>query len=347
MSVSSKFSCSLLWLALLTGITFFALFILPLFGRTCCPIEVLFRFPTHATPISELDSQARIFWGDRFPKTFLAMLAGSGLSLSGLILQTLFRNPLATPYTLGIASGASLGAVLALYLSPALSAIGISVLFLGITHITWGAFFGALLATAIVYFLARSINATPEHMLLAGVVVSFFFSSLILCLQYVSNPTQTFKIIRWTIGSIDIYDTVGLFPLTMIVMGSGIVLCCFFREMNLLLAGQEHALALGLNIFRFRLFLFLLSSLLVGAVVALCGPIGFVGLMVPHISRLMVGKDHRVLIPVTTLTGALFLGLCFTFSRIILYPGVLPVGILTSMLGGPFFLILLYTRKNL
>jgi iron complex transport system permease protein len=178
-------------------------------------------------------------------------------------------------------------------------------------------------------------------MLLAGVAVSFFFSSLILFLQYLSDFTQSFRILRWLMGGLEIlgFDTVlNLLPL---VLGGSAVLTLLRRELNLLTTGEDLALSRGVDVRRVKLVLFLVTSLMVGGVVAVCGPIGFVGMMAPHICRLLVGWDHAHLFPTTLLFGGTFLTFCDTLARTLIAPAEIPVGIITALLGGPFFIWLL------
>lgn len=331
----------LLFLAILT---LASAFILPLLGRTIYPPSVLIHSVVEVrqeTINPSLSGPVLIFWSERLPKTLLAMLAGSGLALAGLALQALFRNPLASPFTLGIASGAAFGAILWIQVSAWAVGMGLGGLFLGFPPVTWSAFFGAILATVVVLLLSRSRDLSSQRILLAGIAVSFFFSSLTLAIQYISDPGRSFRMIRWTMGGIDQIETARLWPIVVIVFAAGFLLFFFARELDILTTGQERAMALGVDVVRFRFFLFALSSVLVGVIVSACGPIGFVGLMVPHFCRLLVGTRHRTLVPATALVGAFFLGACFTLARTILHPDILPVGILTSLLGGPFFLWLL------
>jgi cobalamin transport system permease protein len=279
---------------------------------------------------------ARIFWQLRLPRTMVAFVAGAGLALAGMAMQSVFRNPLATPYTLGIASGASLGAVVAMRFGSIL-AIG------HFSTISVGAFSGAIATVALVYGLARmrrefSITA----LLLAGVALSFFFSSVILLLQYLGNPNDTYRMIRWMIGGLDRIVGFGDLAAVALPVGIGIVVLAMFRnELNLLATGTTLAAARGVEVQRTQKILLLAASLIVGGVVSICGPISFIGLIVPHLVRLLIGSDHRQLLPTTLLAGGVFLVICDTFARTIIAPVELPVGILTALLGGPFFLGLL------
>ncbi len=337
-------------LVLLLLSTVLAAFALPLIGRTC--YSPALYFPSLVTGM-ETGSRVLILQ-ERFINTLLAMIAGSGLALAGLALQTLFRNPLASPYTLGIASGASFGATLWIFFLPAVIRLAGKLESAGVGNflektvgvgMSFGAFGGAVLATGIVFLLARRRNLSSERILLAGIAVCFFFSSLILLFQYLSDEGRSFQMIRWTMGEISAVDSSFLTPMGTVVALGAILLFLFAREMDILLTGEERALSLGMNLTFFRFFLFFLSSILVAVIVSICGPIGFVGLMVPHFCRLLIGIDHRYLVPATALFGAIFLSVCFTFARSILYLEILPVGVVTSLLGGPFFLALLLQKR--
>jgi iron complex transport system permease protein len=281
-----------------------------------------------------------IFWHVRVPRVLLAWLAGAGLALAGMTFQSLFRNPLATPFTLGIASGASLGAAIAIRL-------GWTVLILGVSGVSIAAFVGALASVMLVFGLTRLRRGfSSGTLLLAGVAVGFFFSSVILFVQYISSFSESYRIIRWLMGGLEVVGMdAPLSLLPFLLTGAGII---FFlvRELNLLATGEDIAASRGVDVKLTRQLLFFATSLLVGGVVALCGPIGFVGMMCPHICRLLVGPNHRVLAVATMLFGGLFLTLCDTFARTIIAPAEIPVGVITALLGGPFFLWLLVRARS-
>jgi len=283
---------------------------------------------------------AQIFWTLRLPRVCVAFLAGSALAVSGMAFQAMFRNPLAEPFTLGVSSGASLGAAVYIHL-------GLSLSFAGISGLALFAFGGTLLAVLLVYCITRSkAGFSVATMLLAGVAVSFFFSSLILFLQYLSDFTSSFRMLRWVMGGLEkvvgFDDVLGLAPF---VISGVLVLYYLTHELDLLTTGDELAASRGVALERTRSVLFLVTSLMVAAVVAIAGPIGFVGLMVPHICRLLVGPNHRWLTPATVLFGGAFLTACDTLARTLIAPAELPVGIITALLGGPFFLWLLVGRS--
>ncbi len=282
---------------------------------------------------------SRIFWQLRVPRVLMAVEAGGALAVAGMVFQAMFRNPLATPFTLGVASGASFGASLAILLglTARIGWVGLD---------TWFAFCGALLAIGLVYGLSRlRAELSAATLLLAGVAVSFCFSSLILLLQYLSDFTRTHRMIRWVMGGLERivgYDDV-LTVLPFVAARSAVGLW-LNRELDMISTGDELAVARGVPLRQVRLTLFLTASIMVGAVVSVCGPIGFVGLMVPHICRLLIGPSHRLLTPATALFGAAFLAICDAVARSAIAPAELPVGRRTALLGGPFFLWLLVAR---
>ncbi len=299
---------------------------------------LLFIAPQLGLQLDE-ESQRRVLLDIRLPRVLFAFIAGAGLALCGMVFQTIFHNPLATPFTLGVASGASLGA--ALYV-----AVGVSFSLFGIDGGTLAAFIGALLSITLVYSLSRlRRDFQTNTLLLIGVALSFFFSSLILFTQYLSNITDSFRIIRWLMGSLSIIGYHDIFQLLPFVGLVTATLIWTAPALNLLTTGDEMALSRGINVTKLHRLLFFITSLCVGAIVALCGPIGFVGMMVPHICRLLIGNDHHMLTPATLLFGGSFLVFCDTLARLILAPTELPVGIITTLLGGPFFLWLLIRKK--
>lgn len=281
------------------------------------------------------ETGALIFWKIRLPRSCLAWVAGAGLAMAGMVFQALFRNALATPFTLGVSSGASLGAAVGV-------SLGLSFQFLGFSGITAFALLGALVAITVVYGLTQmKRDCSTGTMLLAGVAVNFFFSSLILLIQYSSNFYDTFRILRWLMGGLQMVGFGAVLQLLPFVAGVFALLLLWTQELNLLTLGEEMAASRGVAVRSMKTTLFILVSVMVGTVVSICGPIGFVGLMCPHICRLLVGADHRRLLPATFFFGGAFLVLCDTVARTLFSPTELPVGIFTNFLGGPFFLWLL------
>ncbi|HEY5653720.1 MAG TPA: iron ABC transporter permease [Pontiella sp.] len=298
------------------------------------------RFGMKFIPFGSTGQDLDILQNIRIPRVLSAFTAGAMLALSGMAFQSLFRNPLATPFTLGVSSGAALGAAIFIRL-------GLTFSILGISGISLAAFSGALLSVLLVYGLTHLKGgfSTPT-LLLAGIAISFFFSSLILFIQYVSGLTHSFRIVHWMMGTFTMADYNRVFNLLPFFAFGGSLLAFLHREMNLFIVGEDIAISRGVNVGLVKKLIFLSASLMVGGVVAVCGPIGFVGMMSPHICRLLVGVDHRHLMPATLLFGGVFLAICDTLSRIIIAPSEIPVGVLTALLGGPFFIWLLLNRKN-
>lgn len=305
----------------------------PFLGMYPIPMEAIFA------PL-EGNVEAEIFWNLRVPRVMAAFLAGAGLAISGMAFQALFRNPLATPFTLGVASGAALGA--ALYVRS-----GLSFALLSISGLSLSAFVGALGSILLVYGLTQIRQGfSVASMLLAGVAISFFFSSLILFIQYMSDFAQSFHILHWLMGNLGVTGMETVFEILPFVVAGALVISLLSQELNLLATGELLAVSRGLNLKRIRSLLFFVTSLTVGGIVATCGPIGFVGMMVPHICRLLVGADHRFLTPATLLFGGSFLTLCDTLARNLIAPAEIPVGVITALLGGPFFIWLLLRRAS-
>lgn len=291
-------------------------------------------------------TEATILWQLRLPRVLLSLLAGGALAVAGVAFQTLFRNPLAEPYTLGVAGGAALGAVLAVHLGARL-APHLAVGALGFTLVAVASFAGALGATGLVVGLAlRTRRIDTGTLLLAGVAVSFSASALILFVQYLSDSTQTYRIVRWMMGGLAVSgyrDVLWVAP--WVLTGTGVLLALRW-DLNLLLTGEELAASRGVDLTRVRLLVLGAASLMVGALVSVTGPIGFVGLIVPHMLRRPAGSDHLVLTPACFLGGGAFLTLCDLAARTVMAPAELPVGVLTALLGGPFFLWLLLMRRR-
>jgi len=319
-------------LVVLLVLAILALVITPMIGMTKISVTHLFGSGFEET-------KSTIFWDIRIPRTCTAFLAGAALALSGMALQAMFRNPLATPFTLGVSSGASFGA--AMYMIIAVKS-GMAFALLGISGQSVFAFLGSVIAIVLVYGLTRAKRGfSTATMLLAGVAVSFFFSSLILFVQYISDFAQSYRIIRWLMGDFDVTGFRTVLRVFPFALGGSAIVFLLTRELNLLTTGDELAASRGVAVKTVKKMLFLATSLMVGGVVAVCGPIGFVGMVAPHICRLMVGHDHKYLATATLLFGGMFLTLCDTLARTLIAPAEIPVGVITALLGGPFFVWLL------
>ncbi|MFC4500798.1 MULTISPECIES: FecCD family ABC transporter permease [Streptomyces] len=295
----------------------------------------------HVTGLGATEDPAldQIVWTFRAPRVVLAALVGAGLAVAGAVLQTLVSNPLADPVVLGFSYGASLGAVLVITLGGvALGGLGVS----------GAAFVGALAAGALVFVLGqRQGRLAPTRVVLAGVAVGYVLLSVTSFVQLLATPTELRTVMFWMLGSVAGAQWSQLPTVAVVVLVSTVLLTLFGRRLNALLAGDESATALGVDVNRLRAALLVISALLTGTVIAVAGGVGFVGLMIPHLVRLTVGADHRRLLPLTALLGAVYLVLVDLLSRTLTRPNELPLGILTALLGAPFFLWLLRRNKGL
>ncbi|MCI0416044.1 iron ABC transporter permease [bacterium] len=286
-------------------------------------------------------AQFQIIWLIRLPRVLLAAGVGAGLAVLGVVMQTVVRNRLADPFILGVSSGASVGAVTILLFSV--------FSFAGIYAVSFGAFLGSLVAFVFVYLLAY-IHGRVETMrlILAGLGVSYFCSGITSFIILTSHNQQLARsVLAWLLGSLSGARWIEVSLLTTVMLAAIIYLLLQSRALNALSLGEESATILGVNTQRFRRELFVVISLAAGVIVAVSGTIAFVGLMIPHAVRLIVGSDHRLVLPVSLLIGAIFLIWIDLFARILFHPVELPVGVITSALGGPFFLWLLSTPIGL
>ena len=308
----------------------------PTVGRTSISLTKAFD---GSIPWGE-NVDAQIFFVARLPRVLSGALVGATLAAAGVVLQAMLRNPLATPFTLGVSAGGALGAMLAI-------AFGLEVGMMGVSSIPIASFAGSLLAIGIVYWLASSQKRglSTNVLLLAGVTLNSFFSALILFVQYMSDFTQSFRTVRWLMGDLDVGNYSPIIAALPFIMVAFAVFAVLPRTLNLLTLGEDVAAARGVEVIRAQRLAFLSASLATGAAVSLGGPIGFIGIVVPHLVRLMVGSDHRIVLPAATLFGATFTVLCDLAARTVMAPVELPVGIITALIGGPFFLWLLVKKS--
>lgn len=285
----------------------------------------------------------------RIPRALFGFLAGMVLAVSGVIFQAILRNDLAEPYTLGVSGGSTLGAILCL------RTLGSHVWM----AVPMGAFIGSIITVSLIYALARVKGARthPATLLLAGVTLNIVFGAGILLVQYLSEPYEAFLMIRWMMGGLDI-DGISVVQFLLIPCLAGLlILACHSKSLNLMTLGDDTAQHLGVEVEWTRRIALGTASLLTAAIVAYSGPIGFVGLIIPHILRHIVGPDHRLLVPASALLGGVFLVICDTIARtgLIAYDALfqtevgtteLPVGVVTAACGGPFFLYLLFRRPR-
>lgn len=313
----------------------------PLVGSTHISLTRVFD---RSIPFAD-NVDAQIFFVARMPRVLTAALVGGTLAAAGVVMQALLRNPLATPFTLGVSAGAALGAILVITFVE--TDVKVGVYDIGGGAIPLASLGGALIASLIVYALATRPGRTMSTtvLLLAGVTLNAFFSALILFVQYSADFTQTYRTVRWLMGDLDVGSfapIIASLPLVLAAFGMFAVLP---RSLNLLSVGTDSAASRGVDVGRTQRLAFFSASLATSAAVSLAGPIGFVGIVVPHLVRLMVGVDHRLVLPASVLFGAAFLIGCDLVARTVLAPVEVPVGVVTAILGGPFFLWLL-VRKS-
>jgi iron complex transport system permease protein len=316
-------------------------------GFAQIPISNIIRILIHEVPLvgnlfggsGFSDSERLIVTQIRLPRIFAGILVGVSLAASGTVFQGIFRNPMADPYVLGVSSGAALGAALAIVLRVGFTLFGINALSIM-------AFIGAVATTLIVYNIARVGSRTPVvTLLLSGIAVSIFLSAIVAILQVIAG-WELHKLVFWLMGGFSYItwrEVLGILPLSCLSVS---LMYLFARELNIMALGEEEAQHLGVEVERSRWILLALGSLATAAAVSISGLVGFVGLIVPHLTRILVGPDHRILIPASLLAGAIFLISCDAVARVIFAPSELPVGIITALSGGPFFIYLLRKKKG-
>jgi len=288
----------------------------------------------------ENNPHGSIFWLQRLPRVLLAMLAGGSLALVGASFQVLFRNPLVEPYTLGISGGAAFGAFLAIAIPP--------------LWIAWGYFssvqllavIGAFASLSLIYFLSRKPQSMNIYtLLLAGVTVSIICGGAIMLLTYITNPNALVVFQRWMMGGVDIVGYRDLAALVPLLLPGLFLILRHANELNHIALGDEMALGHGVPVQKVQRNIFIGGGLATAAVVSLVGPIGFVGLIIPHGVRRLVGFDQRTVLPCSFLLGGAALAVCDMLARTIISPTELPVGIITAVIGGPLFIYLLVSRR--
>lgn len=308
-------------------------------GSVYIPPVTLVRIVISQMPLVDVvttwpDTWSTIIWQIRLPRVVLAGLVGSALAISGAAYQALFRNPLADPYLVGVSSGAGLGATIVLL-------TGLPLLFHGLNVLPLAAFAGGLLAVTLAYTAARRKGVLPlTTLILAGVAIAALFTAVTSLLMIRSDPDLR-PLLSWLLGgfiSAGWRDVLTVLPY--LIFGS-LIMICYGRTLNLFQLSPDEIKQLGVNVESTKLFLIAIASLTTAAAVSVCGLIGFVGLIAPHVVRLLWGYDNRLLLPMAMIVGAGFLILADMVSRIVVSPSELPVGIVTAFCGGPFFLFLL------
>lgn len=279
-----------------------------------------------------------IVWGLRLDRILMGILSGMGLAIAGAAMQGILKNPLASEFTLGVSSAAGFGAALAIVLGAG---------FVGGEYLVIGnAFIFTLIASFTVYGLAKYKGITPETLILAGIAIMYLFSAMTSFLQYVGHAEQVQEVVFWMMGSLgkSSWEKAGLISAILAVCLPYLIIKSW--DINALGAGDETAKSLGVNVERTRVISMVLVSLITASIICFTGTIGFVGLVAPHITRMVIGGDHRFLLPGSALVGALLLLGADTLARTILAPVILPVGIMTSFLGVPFFVYLFMKRRK-
>lgn len=276
----------------------------------------------------------------RLPRVFLGFMVGSALASVGVILQALLRNPLADPYILGVSSGSALGVSLAVL-------FGIGTMAWAVPALPLCGFLGGLLALFVLYRMSVTSDRLPVHsVLLAGVILNAIFSALIMFVTSIMEPNRSFSMMAWLMGSLTAPSEQTLLALSAYL---AICLGLLFGQvsvLNIMTLGEEPARSLGVDIERVKRNILMTTALVTGAVVSVSGMIGFIGMVVPHAMRLLLGADHRLLLPASAISGGMFLMTADTFARSVFAPSELPVGIMTALAGGPFFIYLLMWRKD-
>lgn len=276
----------------------------------------------------------------RLPRVLLSIIVGASLASVGVALQALLRNPLADPYVLGISSGSALGASLAIL-------FGIGTSFLALTALPLCGFVGGLISLIVVYRIGSSGGRLPVHsLLLAGVILNAIFTALIMFITSIMEPNRSFGMMAWLMGTLSTHVSSGLTVLLVYVLIGLLILYSQATTLNLMTLGEESARSLGVETERVKKLMFVTSAMVTGAVVSVSGMIGFIGMVVPHAVRLVLGADHRLLFPASALVGGMFLLLADTAARTLLSPTEIPVGIITALTGGPFFIYLLMRKKG-
>ena len=312
----------------------FTILLSMLLGTADVTIVQLWGILTGDTEVKEMTKL--IVLNIRLPRIIAAGLAGFSLSLGGLVFQAILRNPLADPFILGVSSGGAFGAVLGIMLGFSFN-LGIPLL----------SFAGAMLTIYLVLVMGqRKMGMESSTILLAGVIINAFFTAIIMFFISTAVDDRLHTMLFWLYGDLSQSAYVQFAIIAPVVVMAFIILYGLSRHLNLITAGEETALQLGVDIKRTKMICFLVVSLVIGLVVSFSGLIGFVGLIIPHLGRMVLGSDHRLLMPVSALGGAVFLIAADTVARTIISPSELPVGVITAFIGAPFFIYLLKTRGS-
>jgi len=281
-------------------------------------------------------SEKTIIFSIRLPRVIFAGLVGASLSAAGVIFQALLRNPLADPFILGISGGSAVGAIIGII-------IGLGSVPFGIPGL---AFLGAVITVVLVFLIGKTNKELHSNtLLLAGVIVNAFFSAIIMFLISISTNTNLHNITFWLMGDLSLATWIKILFVSVLLLFGFAIIYSYARPLNLIVTGEETAMQLGVNVERTKIILFLAGSLVTALAVSFSGIIGFVGLIIPHIMRMLLGPDHRLLLPASFLFGASFLVMADTIARVVIPHSELPVGVITAICGAPYFIYLLRRRS--
>jgi len=275
----------------------------------------------------------------RLPRILAGVIIGAGLASAGVLYQGVFKNPMADPYVLGVSAGASVGAGFGILFGSGLSLLGLPI-------VPTTAFIAALITVFVVYNISRVGTRVPEMtLLLSGIAITIFLSAIYQIMQVIAPNSQLHALVFWMIGGISNITWSDIWSITPFIIAGILLSYIFSRDLNMISLGEETAQHLGVNTERTKKILLTLGAMMTAAAVSVSGLIGFVGLMIPHITRLIMGPDHRLLLPASAIVGAIFLVICDAVARILTGASELPVGAITALTGGPFFILLLRKKK--
>jgi iron complex transport system permease protein len=324
----------------LTALLFLLMFAVTVGAADISVKDVFLAVISGFLPVDTVEFNYTVLWHLRLPRLVMGVIAGSGLALAGVVMQGITRNPLVSPFTIGISSAAAFGAAIAIM-------FGVGFVKAGPLLVILNAFVFALLCAGIVFGLSSLKGTSPETLILAGIAISYYFSALTAVLQFFASEEELMMIVHWTFGSLTraAWDEITISTIAFVIIFP--LVMYFAWDLNaMMLTDDETAKSLGINTSRIRTILLVLSTLLTATIVSFTGIIGFVGLVAPHVTRLLIGGDNRFLLPATCITGAILVIGADIVGRILLPPIVLPIGVVVSFVGVPMFVYLLISKKE-
>ena len=280
-----------------------------------------------------------VIWNIRLPRALTAIFAGMSLAVAGAVMQGLLHNPMASPFTLGISAGAGLGAAIAII-------FGAGVAIWGSYHIVANAFIFAMIISGLILLIARAKGANPRSLILAGIAIMYLSNAVMTCLLYFTDAFATREVMFWLVGSLGKADWISFRWITIVFIAAFAVIWASSGDLNRLMLGDDAATSLGVSVKRLRTMLMITTALLVGCIVSFIGGIGFLGLVAPHLARMLIGSDNRFTLPASALIGGLLLLAADTLALNAFSPVVLPVGVITSFIGSPLFIFLIVSHKR-